>query len=106
MIEKEMLSEQHREPPLFGLPATTWTRHFKVGRLLKHSMLMPLHEKCQIRIVRHTTKPSPKPVSKGWSSTAWILRSLPMHRLESLAQFLVNLLPAVARETHFAGLRP
>jgi len=22
MIEKEMLSEQHREPPLFGLPAT------------------------------------------------------------------------------------
>src|SRR5262249_39317186 len=57
-----MVSEQHREPPFVRAPGHHWTRHFKLGRLLRQSRAIPLHEKCQIRIVRQATK------SESWLS--------------------------------------
>src|SRR5262245_40646368 len=56
VIKKGMVAEQHRELPLFGLPATTGPA-LKLGRLfLRQSRPMPLHEKCQIRIVQARDK--------------------------------------------------
>ena len=46
---------------------------------------MPLQYKCQIGIVRHATKPRAL-ACRGWPSTAWVLKSLPMNRLECMAQ--------------------